>query len=694
MLSKKFSFSDSPPVIPSSRSARSFSSKKSMLTALLMGVGLATASPAFAGNKNRPDFPAMRFADKARGMEAIRRLGSNLPEVAAWYRMTTEKLTNILRQDQHAWLDETGRLLFIDEFPEPPEFADSVNQGIGTSSATAYPLENTFLLHSKPGSKRTLYLDFNGHTTSGSAWSSSTIVADPFDLDGASNSFNTTEQERIQNIWKRVAEDYAPFDVDVTTEEPSADLLQRTSSSDQQYGTRVVITRNNFGVCTNCGGVAYVGVFDYYSRFTPDYYQPAWVFFDALGGGDEKYVAEAISHEAGHTLGLSHDGSSSSPYYSGHGSGATGWAPIMGVGYYKELVQWSKGEYADANNTEDDIAVIQSHGADLKNDDAGNSLDSAVQLAGTDNGNIVTINQPGLIERDSDVDYFSFVTDGGALQVDVTPADLSPNLDVSLELLDVAGITVVSSNPPDSLGAGLSMEVPAGTYFIKVDGVGKGDPSNGYSDYGSLGNYVISGSYSTAAAVPPVAVATASVSEGLAPLAVDFNSAGSTDADGTIVEYFWDFGDGNTSTDANPAHTYNPVGTFTSVLTVTDSQGLKASDSLTITTMQDPASSAIHVDNIVLSYKRRARNYQCLAEVTIKNSNGGLVSGANVSGLWSGVTSSSTVSAATDTSGVARLTSPSTRSTGTCTFTVSDVTWSGATYDASQNLETTDSYSY
>jgi serralysin len=48
----------------------------------------------------------------------------------------------------------------------------------------------------------------------------------------------------------------------------------------------------------------------------------------------EKYTAEAISHEVGHTLGLSHDGriTPSEGYYAGHGSGDTGWAPIMGVG--------------------------------------------------------------------------------------------------------------------------------------------------------------------------------------------------------------------------------------------------------------------------------------------------------------------------------------------------------------------------
>ena len=692
MLSNNVSFSVSPRKCITRNTSRLAKIRRGVVSTLLMSMGLAGAMPVAAGNGKRPVFPAMQFADKARGLEAMQRLGDKLPEVAAWYRMTPEKLANVLRQDENAWLDEKGRLLFIDEFPEAPEYTDTVSQSPSTSTASPYSSEMTFLLHSKPGSKRTIYLDFDGHTTSGTAWSSGTIVAAPFDLNGQANSFDTTEQERIQNIWRRVANDYAPFDVDVTTEEPSADLLYRTSVSDQDYGVRVVITRNNFGMCSGCGGIAYVGVFDFYSASNPGYYQPAWVFFDSLGSGNEKYVAEAISHEAGHNLGLSHDGTSTSNYYGGH----NGWAPIMGVGYSQPLVQWSKGEYPDANNHEDDIAVIQANGANLNNDDVGNSMAGAAQLAGSGNGNVFTLDQSGLIETNSDVDYFSLVSGDGPLQITVTPDGLSPNLDASLELLDSAGGRVAYADPADSLSVSLDLTVPAGTYFLKVKGVGKGEPTTtGYSDYGSLGNYIISGSYTISNAIAPDAVASASTTSGYAPLAVDFYSNGSNDSDGIIVEYFWDFNDGVTSIDANPTHTYNSIGTFNPSLTVTDSQGLKSTDSsLTITVTQDPMAATMHIDNIALSYNRKGRNYDCVAEVTIKNSNGGLVSGANVSGLWSGVTSSGTVSTTTDARGVAQFTSPKTWKHGTCSFTVDDVALTGWAYDASQNLETTDSLTY
>ncbi|TQV84343.1 PKD domain-containing protein [Aliikangiella coralliicola] len=55
--------------------------------------------------------------------------------------------------------------------------------------------------------------------------------------------------------------------------------------------------------------------------------------------------------------------------------------------------------------------------------------------------------------------------------------------------------------------------------------------------------------------------------------AIAFSSAGSSDADGNIVSYSWDFGDGNSSTLENPSHTYSSIGSYTVSLTVTDNDG-------------------------------------------------------------------------------------------------------------------------
>ncbi|HEY0638501.1 MAG TPA: ThuA domain-containing protein [Pseudonocardiaceae bacterium] len=71
----------------------------------------------------------------------------------------------------------------------------------------------------------------------------------------------------------------------------------------------------------------------------------------------------------------------------------------------------------------------------------------------------------------------------------------------------------------------------------------------------------------------PVAVASGTPTSGAAPLAVQFSSAGSNDPDGQAITYRWAFGDGTTSTVANPSKTYTANGSYTAQLTVTDPTG-------------------------------------------------------------------------------------------------------------------------
>ncbi|WP_286259921.1 PQQ-dependent sugar dehydrogenase [Streptomyces graminofaciens] len=71
----------------------------------------------------------------------------------------------------------------------------------------------------------------------------------------------------------------------------------------------------------------------------------------------------------------------------------------------------------------------------------------------------------------------------------------------------------------------------------------------------------------------PVAQATADRTSGQAKLKVRFSSAGSTDADGDALTYSWDFGDGGTSTAANPTHKYRTNGTYTATVTAKDASG-------------------------------------------------------------------------------------------------------------------------
>ncbi|MER5963523.1 lectin [Streptomyces sp. NPDC002057] len=81
----------------------------------------------------------------------------------------------------------------------------------------------------------------------------------------------------------------------------------------------------------------------------------------------------------------------------------------------------------------------------------------------------------------------------------------------------------------------------------------------------------------------PVAQAKANITSGRAPLAVTFSSAGSSDADGDALSYAWTFGDGSTSTAANPSHTYVANGQYTATLRTTDTTGRSATASVQIT---------------------------------------------------------------------------------------------------------------
>ncbi|WP_405997618.1 ThuA domain-containing protein [Streptomyces sp. NBC_00829] len=78
----------------------------------------------------------------------------------------------------------------------------------------------------------------------------------------------------------------------------------------------------------------------------------------------------------------------------------------------------------------------------------------------------------------------------------------------------------------------------------------------------------------------PVAEAAASKTSGKAPLRVALSSAGTSDADGDALTYAWDFGDGGTSTEANPTHMYRKNGTYTATVTAKDPTGRTGSASV------------------------------------------------------------------------------------------------------------------
>jgi hypothetical protein len=388
-----------------------------------------------------------------------------------------------------------------------------------TVTAPAYPYADTFKLHSNPGASHVIYLDFNGETISGTAWndnynSGASFNAVAFDTDGNTASFSNGELDLVQGVWQRVAEDYAPFAIDVTTEDPGAAAIDRDGAGDNNFGTKALITNTTtiYSSCS-CSGLAWVGVYGMASSHQQ--YQPALIFAKALGA-DDKNLGDSVSHEVGHNLGLDHDGKGADGYYMGAGS----WAPIMGAGFYRPMTQFSKGEYADATNKQDDFSVIQQNGAPLRTDDYGDATTNAAVLPAS--GSV-----SGVITTDADADMFSFVGSGGTQTFTATPAAKGPNLDIRLDMFDAGANLVATADPasgstgPDSptgLAATLSKATTAGaTYYVRVAGVGSGDPlTTGYSGYGSVGQWTLTGpgSDSTATGTPSMSISDAVVTEG------------------------------------------------------------------------------------------------------------------------------------------------------------------------------------
>ena len=379
---------------------------------------------------------------------------------------------------------------------------------------TGVNLSDVFRLHSNPNATKTIYLDFDGYQVNNSPWENGGNLS----LKGFYSTFDDKALTEIQRIWQRVAEDFAPFNVNVTTQDPGTEALRKFGTGDDRWGIRVAFTSNlnllTGKAITNAGG----GGTAYYNSFNWSTDDVALVF-----NRGEYTAAETASHEVGHTLGLTHDGAGTTEYYGGHGgTGPTSWGTILGaawLGNDENLTQWSKGEYTGANNTQDDLATITTgNGFTYNVDDHGNAFSTATALTG------LTFSSFGIIERNTDVDMFRFDTGAGLVSFNIVNASRafigSPgstttqyltargaNLDIAATLYRADGSVVQTFNPADLTTASFSTTLAAGTYYLGIDGVGFGTPlastPTGYTDYGSLGQYMVSGTVQPAGSTPP-----------------------------------------------------------------------------------------------------------------------------------------------------------------------------------------------
>jgi hypothetical protein len=388
-----------------------------------------------------------------------------------------------------------------------PQAASVTSDGVARKAVAA--AITVPVLSTRPGARGVVYVDFDGESVTDPDWNGGrTINAAPMNFTAA----------QVDQVLAISAQDYAPFDVTFTTDRA---LYNATPVGARM---RVIVTPTDTAA-PGSGGVAYINSWSGAGTGVFKSDAVCWVFNQSV-----RSVAEALSHELGHTLGLYHDGQTNgSEYYAGHGGGITtptSWAPIMGVGYYRSLVQWSKGEYALANNSEDDLAIIArpANKFGYVQSELVNGAKS-LSLSGT------TFQNTGLLRNQDSVDSYGFSTTGGTLTASVLPEAADTNLDAKLELQDATGNILQLGDAPTALGASLNKTLAAGSYKLVVRGAGSGPKpaggySTGYAAYGSTGRYLLSGSLQGGASLPAFTSSRTITGSVGAPLSVSIGVSG------------------------------------------------------------------------------------------------------------------------------------------------------------------------
>ena len=330
--------------------------------------------------------------------------------------------------------------------------------------ASGTQLSSYNFFQSKPDAPTVIYCNFEGEIVNQPLWSFSTINAEP---SGLSN-------ERVLEILKVVAEDFAPFNVNVTN---VRSVYDSTPSSKRV----MCISTPTDTAAPGSGGVAYLDSFR-----------------DDLVCWDFNLDGDTISHEVGHTLNLDHHGDStqSAPeYHDGHSSESRTWAPIMGASFKARMVQWSDGNYTFATNSnQDDLYLITNYGLSYRSDDYGNNTTSGEDVSISD----MLVTRNGIIERNTDIDVFNVTYSSlGKVQIaGVGKEGAQSNLDVKLSVVSSNGVVIFEQTSDNTDGALTEIILEPGSYQVIVEGDSSGNPygnpATGWSSYGSLGQYQLS----------------------------------------------------------------------------------------------------------------------------------------------------------------------------------------------------------
>ena len=357
------------------------------------------------------------------------------------------------------------------EFAPPADFAG------GSGSAAPIPITELPALESNPGAPVDLYLDLNGHyEPQWGAYSNATTPV--YDIDGDDTTFSETELSRIQTAWEMVSEDFAPFNINVTTVEPA--VLADGVPADQANGVALRVAIGGSWQDWYGGSAGGVGYIDAFTSSVPNV---VYVFSDNVSS----YLGPTSSHEAGHGFGLRHQsvydeyGVKIQEYNSGDGT----WSPIMGsnIASLSKTTTWHNGTNSQGPTVyQDDMALLarSQNGFGYRGDDHGDTSGLATPLAF--DGTYHTGH--GIIETNNDVDVFRISPSVDKTHRFIVDVDsVAPNLDTVLELRDSSGSLMASAAPSDDQGAQFVALLAAGQdYYLHVTKT---------SAYGFVGQYSV-----------------------------------------------------------------------------------------------------------------------------------------------------------------------------------------------------------
>ncbi len=647
--------------------------------ALLAGCAALPLAPASAvAQQAKPEYPKFSIPNPSpnipdqsgpTGAVAWNILQPYLPQIQAWYGLTAKQLSDGFNQprdrsiDQGEWrLANDGRIV-IKEKIVPYRFANTPSYHIGEDLDY-----NVFRKQSNPSAPIKIWLTYKSFDVPSS---------DPIPTDA----FSVEEKSRLFFIWQRVAEDFAPFHVNVTTARPSLSELQRSSPSDAIYGVVVAIDRDSSSTAFAEGQV-YLNSFD----DLDDSRRKIKLKFPA-NAQDPASMAHMISHLLGHSLGLIDENAeapSLSPF-NGFETRIGSWAPIMGRPGNAAIRQFSQGEFRRLPDPSqiDSVARVSQVLPTL--DDAGDTIQTAIPLNLVTYSSIGTqVRRTGVVERRGDKDFYVLNVGAGMMTAWVEPNLWSAQrVYPTITLFDQRGIEIKRGENVFNSGQVLVYDVlRAGTYYLQIGATGLGSPTaGGFTEYGSLGNYGMLVELKRYEGSPPEAILSATPKSGTAPLGVRLDASQSRD-DGEVKFIYWDFGDGTkdeTGALRRFTKTYAKPGTYQVSIRVVDDTGQSAITTETITVTQ-PVQNVVSANVDLRLINTSKTSSAAFGTLYVVDQTGKRMPNASVRYTWSGLQRGqrSVVSQAQGSPVMSLASSQK----GCFVLTVTGITLAGYTYNA------------